>query len=391
MKTKYTIKAKAIRQIPEPNVLSTNGYNTRRWTLLVNVSDLPQGVSDKPNPRQPKVNRKLWREIKAELLNDGDAPENIFHLKNKGITISVESFQRNRKREECSIVLDDQHLHGILDGGHTYTIISESQDSILERNEQGDNIQQFVKMEVLENYPDELISEIARGLNTGIQVKEKSLANLDNKFDKIKDAIKGQVYENNVAYNENGNEKIDIETILAHLYMFNTRDFSASSRVVPIRAYSAKAGYRDHYLKNLDLYDSLAEHTPIFLEMSDYISSTARDAWNNAKAGRKGGRLSIIKNGKTDFYFLDTQGNYSLERSALYPILSAFRVFLNYDEKTNKFTWTKTLKEMKKIWDTNGSQMLEIAKSTTYGTSPHMRGRNKDLWDRCTVEMLLIR
>lgn len=84
-------------------------------------------------------------------------------------------------------------LHGNIDGGHTYKIICEHKQ---------DKLEQIVQFEVMTGVED-IIEALDRARNTSVQVDEKSLAELANKFDPIKDCIKSLPFLNRIAFKQN--------------------------------------------------------------------------------------------------------------------------------------------------------------------------------------------
>src|SRR5690606_24146990 len=81
---------------------------------------------------------------------------------------------------------------------------------------------QYVKFEILVDVPEDLITEIAGGLNTAVQVQEMSLANLGERFEWIKEALRGEPYDSAIAYKENEADKeLDVRDIVAYMTLFN--------------------------------------------------------------------------------------------------------------------------------------------------------------------------
>lgn len=74
MKNKKTItlKARAIRHLPE-----FSHQTGERYIALVDVRDIPLDIPTAPNPREPNINRKIWRRVKKELMNESDCAANL--------------------------------------------------------------------------------------------------------------------------------------------------------------------------------------------------------------------------------------------------------------------------------------------------------------------------
>ena len=121
---------------------------------------------------------------------------------NRGLLLSADKVVYDNTTNRVKVNFTDLDIHGDVDGGHTYKIIQENADD-LEYN------QQFVKIEILTNV-GEIFESLAAARNTSVQVPDSSIAELEKRFDRIKDVLKGESYFSNIAYKQNANEKIDI-------------------------------------------------------------------------------------------------------------------------------------------------------------------------------------
>lgn len=100
----------------------------RKYIFYAKTCDVPEGIPMSTNPRDQKLNSTVANAITESLLsNDGQ-----FHLKNRG------SFSPQR---ECVRItacgsnhcFEDESCHGKIDGGHTYKILLENKDKVLEQ------------------------------------------------------------------------------------------------------------------------------------------------------------------------------------------------------------------------------------------------------------------
>jgi len=392
MKTKaIEIKTKVIRRIPE-----FAHHLGERIIAIVSVEDIPVDLPTAPNPRDPNINRHIWRQVKNELMNVGGCAPNTFHLKNKGITIVAAKCKKKTiaKQEYLQVVFDSCQDHGVVDGGHTYHLLKQQQKEIINHNIQclSDKelqpITQFVKIEILAGYDNNFTPEIARGLNTGIQVKEQSLSDLLGNYDSIKDALKNYAVGNKISYNENGTNPVQVTDLVKYMYIMNTHFFE-SLQSDPSSAYASLKKILNHWNNNLKVYESLAIHIRTIAYLADYIQYSARTVWNS-QGHKRGGRLAIIAQAKRKswkFHFLNKSSKYRLEKAVLLPCLSAFRAFLKYDEATNTFTWTKTLDELCAIWDQQGVAMMQTAHDNNMGTTMNAKGKNSQLWKMLYLQL----
>lgn len=371
----YTLTARLARRFPDPTI-----ENVNRHILFCRVEDLPQGLPLTPNPREQNVDRGIWRDIKDHLLNE-EGTHNSFHLKNKGITLIASSLEK----------LDDEHYkirfedgEGIVDGGHTYRLIMDNLAEIAQYNEDADGlVDQYVKVEVLTGLDQGLITEIAGGLNTAIQVQQYSLANLNNEFDWIKAALANKPYLKEIAFRENEGGTYDVRYIVSLLDLFNIVSFPNEKTEHPVRAYSSKSKVLDFFIKHSDQYRRLATLLPDILEFHDTVSSEARDL-HNATGKGKAGKLAFMEKkqrGKHHFVFINQESEYWLNRGALFPMMAAFRWLVKSDSDDN-MQWDGGFERVKSLWRQVGGELMRATQDTSdeLGRRANAIGRSKRHW-----------
>ena len=169
-------KIKTLRTINSPSDTKITTY-----MVLVNFRDLPSDLSLEVNPRKPKMNTSVAKQlISAVKANDIIN----FDINNRGIVITAKSVQYNTSTSELTVDFDDDpSRYGILDGGHTYTAIIEHRDSLSEE------IDKFVRLEIIVG-EDLDVTALADARNTSAQVSDIALFELDDKFDFIKKIYK---------------------------------------------------------------------------------------------------------------------------------------------------------------------------------------------------------
>ena len=146
----FTFFAPLARRVPDPVFFKSN--STTRHIFFVPVRKVPKGLPLDPNARVPNINRRVYQQIERSLLNE-DVTPGTFHLKHKGITIVAEKVEQKREDQYVVTLAKGQ---GILDGGHTYELLTRDREEELPEN-------QFVKFEILTNVEEEWIVEIAAG------------------------------------------------------------------------------------------------------------------------------------------------------------------------------------------------------------------------------------
>ena len=381
-----------------------------RHFFVVNVLDIPKDISTEPNPRDQAIDRRIYRRIARSLINDDDGEKNAFFVKNKGITILATSVRKVGPADGHRYILElEGKTNGIVDGAHTYKLILENQDYIRAFNEDanGDRIEQYVEVRVLTGprLPD-LVSDIAGGLNTGVQVTPASLANLDNHFNWLKEAIEDAPFKDKIAFKQFEEGEYTVTDILCILDLFNIDDFPVDGDKFPTRAYDSANRLLAAYIqaaedraKNTDSPPHQWQKTkPLvlqILELHDLISSTGAELYNERGPKRAGG-LSWVR-GKVhrkikgvpslvdrlyDFTFLRTTGNRQLYRGALLPLLGAFRCVVEEDRDTGYYRWKIPFAEIKAMWNELGGVLMERtqASSEDLGRKPDAIGKSRNHW-----------
>lgn len=376
MKT-FTVPTRFVRRIPDPVF-----PQCERHVLVCPIGDLPEGLPMDPNPRKPRVDLSIWREIKKHLLNEEGTP-NTFHLKNKGITLIA---QRVNKIDDEKVELLFEPGQGIVDGGHSYDLILKNRGEIEDRNSGNDNgskISQFIKLEVLTGITPDLWPEIAGGLNTAVQVQEMSLMELADKFAWIKDELKGEPYLKQIAFQEGVSAPYDARDIVALLDLFNIADFPNTGSDHPVRAYTSKAVVLDNYRQKQKDYEKLRPILKDILILRDTIAYEARD--KHTSAGGRGGKLAFVdarKRGLFEFVFIGKESKFELMGGALFPMLAAFRWMVEIDPATGLARWRDGFAAVKALWDMTGPELMRATQETSVelGRKPHAIGRSRNHW-----------
>lgn len=376
--TRFTLPVRFARRFPDPVI-----PRCERHVFFCAVEDVPAGLPKDPNPRAQKIDKGIWREIKKHLLNEEGTP-NTFHLKNKGITLIAANVER-RADDEYELVFELGQ--GIVDGAHTYELITQALPEISEMNKGlGDEaapMSQFVKLEVLTGVSPDLGPEIAGGLNTAVQVQEMSLADLRKEFTWIKEELAAQQYQDQIAFRENENAPYDARDIVVILDLFNILDFPNDGAEHPIRAYTSKAQVLANYLKHRTNYERLRPLLKDILLLHDIIGMEARDKHN--ETGGKGGKLVFVETHNRSPYsfpFIGKQGKYRLVGGALFPILGAFRWMVQLNPQSGTPEWRGGFPAVRALWDKVGGEMMRATQSTSdeLGRKPHAIGRSRNHW-----------
>lgn len=312
--------------------------------------------------------------------------------------MSVDSVEFNNKANSVTVTLRDPALHGLLDGGHTYNIIREETPNL--------NEPQFIKVEFLEGFTTENITQIVDARNTSNQVRDESLMNLGGHFDLLKKALEHASYFQKIAFKEfevddaQNPKPIDVREVIAILTVFDKENFN--DKVHPINAYRSKAAclqhFRDHATSYLKIYPLAQE----MLALYDHIQENLPNLYNRVRgqsgtvSGGKFGKLTGVSvySGKrsADLLFINRKSKYGVPSGFVYPILAAFRALL--ETKAGRYVWGKGLDPVSLL---NGDLGLKLA--DTIGNfaldaqNPSKTGKSPIVWQACyqTVEVHYLR
>jgi len=370
-----TIVAPLARRIPDPNFKEEFGLE-RHIFIVPAKGGLPSGIPLDPNARRPKTSKRVYQKVQASLFNQ-DCEPNTFHLKNKGITIVAQSVKAlGNDLYEIEMV---NGIHGIVDGGHTYTLITEAQ---------GDpdlSDKQFVSVEVRIGVPQTWIPEIAGGLNTSVQVQDMSLDNLAGSFQWIKDELKSENYYSKIAWSENDPGEYDARDLVSLLAMFNISLHPNDGDDHPVYAYEKKSSALKAFEEYPAKFKRMRSILKDILHLHDVVRREYYHIWNKQDEGGKAGKLAFSEKknkGNWQFPFTGKEGEYRMVNGALYPILAAFRWFVEEDALTGEVRWRGGFKGVLEAWDEDAATLLKSTHemSNQLGRNPQSVGKSRPHW-----------
>ncbi|WZU00796.1 AIPR family protein [Erysipelothrix sp. D19-032] len=378
--TKISFKVNSFRKIPNPYLgeedSSFNRVNT--YIAIVDVKDIPDNIPKGTNPREQKLSTGVAKSIEYSLLKPN---EDNFLLLNRGILVSSSTAVYNPATSIVTLDFLDEEVHGNIDGGHTYEIIKNNKQN-LRHNEQ------YVKLEIVTGTED-FFQDLARARNTSTQVKDKSIVELESKFDIVKNSLSKDILSN-ISFKENEQGNIDIVDFLATLNLFDLNKYpNGQYSNFPIVSYSGKANCIKYYLKYYKDKGDTVENPYVqmrpmiedILRLYDYIE-TRIDSYYKESQG-KGSKYGSIKgiigrSSKTSYFENDT--NYQTPKSFILPILSSLRALVSIDSDSMKYKWNENPYE---FLDENGSELVEIMINShrELGNNPNSTGKSKNLWN----------
>ncbi len=375
------------RRMPAPPDAPAELSGTDTHILRIRARDLPKGIPDDANPREPNLNRQVYRKVGQSLV--GDEGPGAFHLKHGGITIIAE------RVEKCpgdiyKLHFDPSVKQGVVNGNHSYKLILEKQDS----DAIPDN--QYVELKVHTGIPADVVPDLAEGLNTSMQVREESLADLRNQFDWLKvvtQTTKPNGYDA-ISWHEGDDGQYDVREVIALLMALDPDRFPLEDPVGVENTYARLSTVFRQYLSDPTKVERFSEIAVEAMELYEYIRITARDVWLGGPSAAYGKFRSTVladrkTNGNFEFPFLGRQSDTRLTKAATVPCFAAFRALVELP-KTGPARWRYDFAEVKTFWDEHGGELLrEVHDAVTkqHGGQVHYAGRNVMLY-RATTKTL---
>jgi hypothetical protein len=392
-KTVHRIRASEARRTTHPVY-----HNVEKHWLTVPAIAFPSGISTKINARDPVgLNRRVYRDVR-ESLQGKTSQVGTFDLMNKGITILADTVRLIDKEKNIYEITVDNETGGVVDGAHTAKIIEES-------NVEGCTPpDQYVEVYIRTGLTGSIITDIARGLNTGMQVAPKSIYNIDHVFDWLKAAIADEPYADMFSWKESDAQEYDVRDLIGVLELLNVIDFPNHAGKHPISAYEKWSIPLDKFAKDFqDHKENLKKSTyhrlrPLLIGGLVLHDQIRRDFYEMHKAtGGAPGKMNIVeeaseKRGPYEFHFAPglPSAKYRLTKGALYPMLAAMRNYVVAKDNGDA-AWDRPFTEVLEEWREIGPQLVEETYNLTQdGTRmPDQLGKSRQHWDKMHMKVRL--
>jgi hypothetical protein len=350
-----TIPVKDGRKLPDP-------ANSKRHVLhaLVPMKEVTKFTPDKMphvNPRlfTNKPTGKMPKIIYAGTLEN----PGMLHWLNRGITVVAE----DGKVENGNLILDfgKSKLRGLLDGGTTVSTLNAHFDDL---NSVSDS--QYLNVKVLcGDFSDDEVVSIAEALNKSAEVSDFAIANLDGKFQWIKESLKSSRKADGtplvISYATNQPGDVDVEDIIQWLALFMMGK--------PQGAYSSKSKCLKHYEDNLPEYKKLRDVLLDIVKLAEYVPLNAKEQY---KGNFK--RLSVIADAGTGQTALPVSGattDYPIHKAWVFPLLASLEVAL--DKTTTPYSWAPI---PFKLYDKVANDLIENLNECYKDEDMHVRNLN---------------
>lgn len=383
-----TFKVASFRKIPNPYLnLDDRDDNSCMYITICDIKDIPDNFPMETNPREQKLTTNVAKKIKESLINP---QEYNFYLLNRGLLLSAKEVTYNNYSNEVTIVFEDFDVHGDVDGGHTYKTIIENR-SILNEGEQ------FVKIEILTGI-ESIFQNLAAARNTSTQVEDKSIAELENRFQIIKDTIESESFSSRVFFKENDIGDIDVTDLLSILNLFNIDKYS-NMETFPITSYSGKKKCIDYYINYHKTYGNTIDNPyvkmkPIMIDifkLYDVIECNMNNFYRQKTSNGRYGSIkgTIVPKGYNKIFskFYENEIEVGSPTGFIYPILGSFRALVQKNENGEYYWTTDPFKVLDKI----GGELVEttVERSRSLGNNPQSVGKDNGNWKTLYMTVLL--
>lgn len=372
------------------------------YHCYVQVRHLASAISLGPNPRAHEVDSRIGRVIRESLEEN----VGLFHLLNRGITISAREVEYDNRSGQLRLRLPEEALHGILDGGNTYKVIENAKREKGHESPEPAYLDSYVKLEIMTNIDDDIVL-LAEARNTSAQVKTFSLANLAGRFDWIKETLKAEPFAENIAYREGEDKAINAVDLICLMTLFHPK-YGGNEH--PVKAYTSKNSCLEDYRVEFDDegnpkkagYYKLRPVLVDILKLYDHVHETCLDHYRKvggiSKVRKEEGeeknkvaRPGALKElgGPRELFFKGGKVKHSWPIGYLYPMLGSLRALL--DSTGKQARW---LVDPFAFFTKCGEVLVgaTLERSSELGRNPNAVGKSKGHWQQLfnTVKLRML-
>lgn len=325
------------RSLPAPFGESRVGF------FYTEASKVPGGLWNwrEVNPREVNHRSSVYKAIMQTLTGEPAR----FHERNRGITLVAKDLAYDDKRKEAVVTLDDNKLHGVVDGGHTLHAILESQKAPSENGGAA-----FVFLKVVVGVDADQIAEIAGGLNRSEQVDLRSLENLRSHFQTLEIVLSKESYRDKIAYKMNESKPVDVREILYYLAVFDCSEYTEQKH--PVSLFGRKEGIVRRFAEQAaspetgDSFKILISKAPEILRLRDLIEKRALDMPVGRFKLANGKRIRSQTHRSNHLEFLDEDVDGKIPLGWVMPMLAGFRANVQWGKPKGGFSWTVPIDEL---------------------------------------------
>lgn len=315
--------------------------------------------------------------------------------------MSVLETEWDNKTEELTLSFDNPEIHGNIDGGHTLRAILEAKS----KNYLSDD--KYVFFEIFQGIDSPV--ELAAARNTSVQVDLKSIAELENSFEVLKEALSNNAFYNRIQFkmNEHYNDDvvpIDVREIIAIILMFSQEIYPYKtpngilSDFQPMQCYSGKEASLKKFLRQnggneeqqkLDREKMIDNMKPIIKDIFNLWETveTSFAKVTNATGKRFGSRkYTKYDGGKVvaKSFLLQQDLEYYIPKGLMYPVVGSFRALVQRNSD-GTYYWRKNPID---VWEVLGPKLVTIVLDEK-SENPDVIAKNGNLWSNLFKEVYI--
>jgi len=383
------VQSEDIKSFRDPNQLGR-----RRFVMQVPVEEIAKAsIEFGPNPRNQDMGTRVVEAIQDTLIS---RPA-WFQYANKGILINAQEAEYDNKAGELRLDLErdlknpwGDSLGGNMDGGHTQAVIIDKIKNELWQNFEDSKEKQWVNVEVLTGVHFEDLSFIAGARNTSVQVKDLSLAVLNDELDWLIEEFEKDGCNQRIAWRQFAPDRdITGEEVLAYLSLLNpevtdkTRCYvGAGSLIKGLRSGGSQPTPMMQGLKG-----AVRGKAVKWMRLVDYLHTSMEEWWKQNKDAQgeeaRFGNLCGVQTCKKiphPLVFLRRTQDYRIAKSWLMPIAYGFTIAFQQEQDENVLF---------ELADSVGPKLIENIYDITIGEKKNLNavGKNKSAW---TSSMALV-
>ncbi|MBI3994608.1 MAG: AIPR family protein [Nitrospirae bacterium] len=372
-----SIPPKDIKRLEDP-------FDRRRYVYEVQapiseVAKLPIGNA---NPRQQNLNSRISRDIRDTLNSTPD----LFHLKNRGIWVAVESADYDNQTGKLILNCpqNSSKAYGTIDGGHTLANIRQF---LNDRKEDGEarGKMPYVMLHIRVGIEDEL-PDLVETLNRSAQLKEYTLLNYKGEFDELEKLLRKESFGQEIDYKENGEGEYDIVDVLQRLALFSNEIFPGKYGRHPIEAYRSKAKCLDYYLANKKGFLSLAPVIGDCFRLPDQIERMLPEISGSGRFGgfqfaqrlRKPEMRISIRNISPGGGIRSWDRSYNVSTGVTFPLTASLRVLISRRKDGSIVGWKQDPVD---FFMKHGRDLFQPINDSP-DKSPSVLGKDPHFWER---------
>jgi len=370
-----------IKSFRDPNQLGR-----KRYVLQVPVDEIAKaGIEFGPNPRNQDMGTRVVEAIEETLMTK----PSWFQYANKGIVINAQSAEYNNQSQEFALVLDKdmakpwgESLGGNMDGGHTQAVIIQKIREDLWENFKTGKEKQWVNVEVLTGIPFEELSFICGARNTSVQVKDLTLAVLNDELDWLIKEFEKNGIKSQIAWRQNAEGEITGEEVLAYLSLLNpvitdkTRCYVGVGSLIK----ALRSGKPTPTATMQGLKTAIEGKAVGWMRLVDYLHNSMEVWWkenkNNQGESARFRKLDAVQKREKiphRLVFLNKIQDYRVAKPWLMPIAYGFTIAFQ-QEQDERFLF--------KLADIVGPKLIGNIYDVTQSENSNLNavGKNKSAW-----------